>query len=368
MCPPARTLPVAWAPPMAARELGAAAVHHRRPRGRDRLAARRSPSAWSKASAGRARRSAPTATTSTSRTCVAPDLVVLVADAGLGTINAVRLSVGAARRLPGGRRAQPLRRRRAAARPQPRAPDRDRRLRRRHRTPRARRPGARDGEPAHRSPSGSRANARRASTASRSRPTACHELVVPRRAACSSSTTPGPARRSPTTTTAPPAPRSSTDADDVWARADLVLKVKEPQPDELDRAPTRARAVHLPPPRRLPGGRRRAARRTASPASPTRRCSSTTGALPLLAPMSEVAGRMAPQIGAALPRAPSTAGAACCSAAHRACGRRGSSCSAPATSGGTRRGSRRAWRPRCSCSTRTSTACAGSTRSTRAAS
>ena len=35
-----------------------------------------------------------------------------------------------------------------------------------------------------------------------------------------------------------------------------------------------------------------------SPASPTRPCSSPTGALPLLAPMSEVAGRMATQVGA----------------------------------------------------------------------
>ena len=43
-----------------------------------------------------------------------PDLVVLVGDAGLGTINAVRLSVGGVRRLPGDRGPEPLRRRPAA--------------------------------------------------------------------------------------------------------------------------------------------------------------------------------------------------------------------------------------------------------------
>ena len=70
------------------------------------------------------------------------------------------------------------------------------------------------------------------------------------------------------------------------------------------------------------------------------------GALPLLAPMSEVAGRMATAGRRPLPRDARTAAAACSSAAHPVCARRGSSCSAPATSAGTRRGSPRAWRPR----------------------
>ena len=43
---------------------------------------------------------------------------------------------------------------------------------------------------------------------------------------------------------------------------------------------------------------RRAAGRRASPRSRTRPCSLPDGSLPLLAPMSEVAGRMAPQVGA----------------------------------------------------------------------
>ena len=92
------------------------------------------------------------------------------------------------------------------------------------------------------------------------------------------------------------------------------------------------------------------------------------GALPLLAPMSEVAGRLAPQQGAHFLERHN-------GGPRRADGRRarrppgeGRRASAPATSGGTRRGSPPAWRPRSFSSTRTSTACAGSTRSTAAAS
>ena len=48
-----------------------------------------------------------------------PDRVVLVADAGLGTINAVRLSVGVLDRLAGDRGAQPLRPARRPPPPQP---------------------------------------------------------------------------------------------------------------------------------------------------------------------------------------------------------------------------------------------------------
>ena len=61
---------------------------------------------------------------------LAPDLVVLVADAGLGTINAVRLSAAALDGFASRRRAEPLRHR-TAPRTQPR-PARRRRLRRRH--------------------------------------------------------------------------------------------------------------------------------------------------------------------------------------------------------------------------------------------
>ena len=121
--PAARTLAVPWAPPMAARELGAAAVHHRRPRGRDRLAAVGRRRASSKGWAGPARRSATTATTSPSR---------IVARARPRRARRRRRAghdqrgppVGRrVRRLPRRRGAEPLRRR-SAARPQPRAPRR----------------------------------------------------------------------------------------------------------------------------------------------------------------------------------------------------------------------------------------------------
>ena len=57
-------------------------------------------------------------------------------------------------------------------------------------------------------------------------------------------------------------------------------------------------AVHLPAPGRRPGSAPTRCCRAASRRSPTRPCSCRDGSLPLLAPMSEVAGRMAPQVGA----------------------------------------------------------------------
>jgi alanine dehydrogenase len=87
------------------------------------------------------------------------------------------------------------------------------------------------------------------------------------------------------------------EADDVWAEADLVLKVKEPVPAEYRRM--RADQIlftylHL------------AASRECTQALADSGISAVAyetvqlpdGTLPLLAPMSEVAGRMAPQVGA----------------------------------------------------------------------
>ena len=134
------------------------------------------------------------------------------------------------------------------------------------------------------------------------------------------------ARRSwPTPTTCGRAPSS-------------CCKVKEPQPEEFALPAARPRAVHLPPPRRVPRGRRRAARarrhrrRLRDGAARVGRAAAARADERGRGPHG-AAGRRA------LPRARATAGAACCSAARPACGRRGSSCSAPATSGGTRRGS-----------------------------
>lgn len=87
------------------------------------------------------------------------------------------------------------------------------------------------------------------------------------------------------------------DASDVWARAQLVLKVKEPQPEEL--AYLRPGLVlftylHLAAYPDVADALLES--ETVGVAYETVQLES--GALPLLAPMSEVAGRMAPQLGA----------------------------------------------------------------------
>ena len=87
-------------------------------------------------------------------------------------------------------------------------------------------------------------------------------------------------------------------ADEVFAAADLIVKVKEPIPAEYHRFRPGPAAVHLP----APGGRPPADRVPARPArstrSRTRPCRPPDRRLPLLTPMSEVAGRMAVQAAA----------------------------------------------------------------------
>ena len=188
----------------------------------------------------------------------------------------------------------------------------------------------------------------------------------PRRRPCSSRPTPAPTPRSPTPSTRAAGAEIVADADDVWARAGHGAQGEGAAGGRVRPPPARPRALHLPPPRRVPAGGRRRCSSTARPASRTRP-SRSNGALPLLAPMSEVAGRMATQVGARF--------------LERELGGRGVLLGGvpgvrPArvvvlgagNVGWNARGSPRAWRPRCSCSTRTSTGCAGSTRSTRAAS
>ena len=109
--------------------------------------------------------------------------------------------------------------------------------------------------------------------------------------------TPASAPPSPTRTTSRPAPRSWTRADDVWGD-----RRPDPQGQGADRQRVRpdARgpdALHLPAPGRRPGPAPRRWSSARSPASPTRPSSCRTGSLPLLAPMTEVAGRLAPQVG-----------------------------------------------------------------------
>ena len=86
-------------------------------------------------------------------------------------------------------------------------------------------------------------------------------------------------------------------ADDVWADAEMILKVKEPIPEEYDRMrPGQVLFTYL----------HLAASKQCTDALLTQRVTgiayetveTADRALPLLAPMSEVAGRLAPQVGA----------------------------------------------------------------------
>jgi alanine dehydrogenase len=84
--------------------------------------------------------------------------------------------------------------------------------------------------------------------------------------------------------------------DDVWGRAGLVLKVKEPQTSELDRLrPGLVLFTYLHLAAYPAVADALLARGVIGVAYETVQLES--GALPLLAPMSEVAGRMAPQVG-----------------------------------------------------------------------
>ena len=87
-------------------------------------------------------------------------------------------------------------------------------------------------------------------------------------------------------------------ADDVWAAADLLLKVKEPIEQEYHRLrPDQVLFTYLHLAASLPCTQALLESGTTSIAYETVRL--PDGSLPLLAPMSEVAGRLAPQAGAA---------------------------------------------------------------------
>ena len=91
--------------------------------------------------------------------------------------------------------------------------------------------------------------------------------------------------------------RIGADADAVFAAADLVVKVKEPQPQEYERfreGQALFTYLHLAADKALTEFLLE--RRVASVAYETVQLED--GRLPLLAPMSEIAGRMAPQVGA----------------------------------------------------------------------
>ncbi len=105
------------------------------------------------------------------------------------------------------------------------------------------------------------------------------------------------ARRSPTMQFAAAGAEILADADAVFAAADMIVKVKEPQPQEYERfreGQVLFTYLHLAADERLT--RFLAERRVTAVAYET--VQSVDGRLPLLAPMSEIAGRMAPQEGA----------------------------------------------------------------------
>ena len=91
--------------------------------------------------------------------------------------------------------------------------------------------------------------------------------------------------------------RIGADADEVWGAADLVLKVKEPVPEEYEQLrPGLTLFTYLHLAANTPLTQELLARGVTSLAYETVQLSS--GALPLLYPMSEVAGCLAPQVGA----------------------------------------------------------------------
>ncbi len=87
-------------------------------------------------------------------------------------------------------------------------------------------------------------------------------------------------------------------AADVFAQADLIVKVKEPQPEEcrmLRRGQTLFTYLHL----AADAAQAKALMASGATAIAYETVTSSDGSLPLLTPMSEVAGRMSVQVGAA---------------------------------------------------------------------
>ena len=78
----------------------------------------------------------------------------------------------------------------------------------------------------------------------------------------------------------------------------MIVKVKEPQPAECALLRAGPDALHLPAPRARPGADQGADRASGATAIAYETVTSARGGLPLLAPMSEVAGRMSIQAGA----------------------------------------------------------------------
>ena len=113
---------------------------------------------------------------------------------------------------------------------------------------------------------------------------------------------------------APRARRSLPDADAVFAAAEMIVKVKEPQPVEVAMLEPRHvlfTYLHLAPDPELTAGLIASGATCIAYETVT----DAAGRLPLLAPMSEVAGKLAAQCRRLHAATSRSAGAACCSAA-----------------------------------------------------
>ena len=85
---------------------------------------------------------------------------------------------------------------------------------------------------------------------------------------------------------------------EIFARADMIVKVKEPQASEMAADPQGPDGLHLLPLRRRPRADRRRCSARGSTCVAYETLADDQGRLPLLTPMSEVAGRMSIQEGA----------------------------------------------------------------------
>ena len=90
--------------------------------------------------------------------------------------------------------------------------------------------------------------------------------------------------------------RSLPDADAVFAAADMIAQGEGAAAAGVRAVPRGPGPVHLPPPGRRRGADAVPRRAQGRERSPTRPCRRSDGRLPLLAPMSEIAGRMAPHV------------------------------------------------------------------------
>ena len=135
---------------------------------------------------------------------------------------------------------------------------------------------------------------------------------------CSSRTAPASAAASPTTSTQAAGAQILPDADAVFAKADMIVKVKEPIDADLKRAQGRPVALHLSASRAGSRSHRGSCSRRRSPASPTKRSPTSASARCRCSRRCPKSRAACPCRSARTTSTSRTAAAACCSAACRA--------------------------------------------------